>query len=337
MQHLLGPCGVVLGVAVGVLLWGCHSCAAFRVAKGALSMSAMSSTSSSFELGCLPFPPEELPMVGEGKKIHLYESRFLSLFEHAIKVHDSKCVCLGMVSQATSDKSIYTDVVAVASLVHIEAWRRQDVGVEATLRCIGRVQVLGQVPGASIPQESTGSVDDEEPPPPEQKPFLSLLFEPYNDLPVRESDLRDLEGLASEIENLHSQCTKIASGLGLVDEHEGDQEDQGGDLMWGHEEFQEKWDSRTLEQQVNEKLGRLKNLVAVDQDEEERPLLWSSTSEAEERLQLLGFCACFTIPERLRALQIDDTEARLRDSKSQLELRLKTLAAKSALKNAGLV
>ncbi|EKX30877.1 hypothetical protein GUITHDRAFT_50701, partial [Guillardia theta CCMP2712] len=38
-------------------------------------------------LGCMPFPIEDMILPGETKKLHLYEARFLALFEEALKLH----------------------------------------------------------------------------------------------------------------------------------------------------------------------------------------------------------------------------------------------------------
>jgi hypothetical protein len=43
-------------------------------------------------LGCLPFPLDDILLPGETKQLHLYEARFLKLFEEAMRNHGS---CIG--------------------------------------------------------------------------------------------------------------------------------------------------------------------------------------------------------------------------------------------------
>ncbi|CAN0490022.1 unnamed protein product, partial [Laminaria digitata] len=44
------------------------------------------------EIGFLPFPVEDVMCPGETKALHLYEARFLALFENAIREHGG---CVG--------------------------------------------------------------------------------------------------------------------------------------------------------------------------------------------------------------------------------------------------
>ncbi|MGB1601633.1 MAG: hypothetical protein ACPIOQ_53375, partial [Promethearchaeia archaeon] len=72
---------------------------------------------------------------GEQKQLHLYEARFLSLFEDAIKEHGG---CVGMLGFFEEG-----ELAAVAVLCEILEWRRLDVGVHVRMRAASRVTVKG--------------------------------------------------------------------------------------------------------------------------------------------------------------------------------------------------
>jgi len=87
-----------------------------------------------YELNLLPFGLQEGLLPGETKQVHLFEARFLELFVEAEAKHDS---CVGMLLFTPSGNA-----AAITSLLEIEESRRQDVGVWARLRCVGRVKLL---------------------------------------------------------------------------------------------------------------------------------------------------------------------------------------------------
>lgn len=85
------------------------------------------------QLGLLPFPLEEALLPGETKQVHLYEARFIQLFADAAAQHDS---CIGQL--------LYTNrgAVAITSLLEVEEFRKEEFGVWARLKCVGRVRLL---------------------------------------------------------------------------------------------------------------------------------------------------------------------------------------------------
>ena len=73
-------------------------------------------------LNLLPFGLHEALLPGETKQVHLFEARFLQLFTEA-------------------EAAPGGNVAAVTTLLEIEESRRQDVGVWARLKCVGRVRI----------------------------------------------------------------------------------------------------------------------------------------------------------------------------------------------------
>jgi hypothetical protein len=96
------------------------------------------------QLGCLPFSFDDVPCVGETRKLHLYEARFLALFETALHKRGG-CVGACIFSEDGG-------LLPVAALCDIVGWDRRPVGVEVILRCVGRAQLfdLAEVSLSSI-------------------------------------------------------------------------------------------------------------------------------------------------------------------------------------------
>jgi hypothetical protein len=86
------------------------------------------------QLGCLPFSFDDVPCVGETRKLHLYEARFLALFEAALHKRGG-CVGACIFSEDGG-------LLPVAALCDIVGWDRRPVGVEVVLRCVGRAQLF---------------------------------------------------------------------------------------------------------------------------------------------------------------------------------------------------
>lgn len=86
------------------------------------------------ELGVLPFAANEILLPGDERYLHLYEARFLALFEHATKSCDHVVVLAF---------SLGENLLATATLATIESWERLDVGVGATIRGDARCKLSG--------------------------------------------------------------------------------------------------------------------------------------------------------------------------------------------------
>ncbi|CAM9865407.1 unnamed protein product [Ectocarpus sp. 12 AP-2014] len=154
------------------------------------------------EIGLLPFPVDDVMCPGETKALHLYEARFLSLFENAIKNHGG---CVG--------GAIFVDdgvLVRVGQLCDIVAWEREEVGVSVALRCIGRCEI--------------GDVTN---------------VDPYIRANVRE--VRDVVGLdepdeegedngvvSSDVFSLHRQCVELEGKMATAAGGNVGWEDEGG-------------------------------------------------------------------------------------------------------------
>jgi Lon protease-like protein len=82
----------------------------------------------------VPFDAQEVMLPGEEKTLHLYEARYLSLFDEVVTRYDSK---FGHVLLSHERKAL----AAVGTLVRISEWTRLELGVKIKLEAIGRLHV----------------------------------------------------------------------------------------------------------------------------------------------------------------------------------------------------
>ena len=92
------------------------------------------STAGHWKLGLLPFPISDCLLPGETKQVHLYEARFIQLFADAASSHHD---CLGAMYFTPSG-----NVAAVSTLLEVEEFKKEEFGVWAQLKCVGRVKLL---------------------------------------------------------------------------------------------------------------------------------------------------------------------------------------------------
>eukprot|EP00611_Tribonema_gayanum_P015884 TRINITY_DN277_c2_g1_i2.p1 TRINITY_DN277_c2_g1~~TRINITY_DN277_c2_g1_i2.p1 ORF type:complete len:361 (-),score=87.95 TRINITY_DN277_c2_g1_i2:1419-2501(-) len=277
------------------------------------------------KLGCLPFTVDDAICIGETRRMHLYEARFLALFETALQKRGG---CVGAAIFSGSG------LFPIAPLCDIVAWERKPVGVEVTIRCVGRARLYG-----------LDEVD----------PFVDALAAEIVDDPESASeadvDGSSLEEVSREIYTLHDQCIQLEAKLRLIEQDRlakiaaataavrgtssrrkktgssssssssgsgGSSEDM--DMLWGHEGWDDSGFLKPLPQQVQEKYDVLiskPNLGGVDRSSANAPasaaLLWSCTSKQAEEVQLLSHVAvsCFPPSARLRGMACGSTKERL--------------------------
>eukprot|EP00293_Proteomonas_sulcata_P017980 CAMPEP_0184306870 /NCGR_PEP_ID=MMETSP1049-20130417/15752_1 /TAXON_ID=77928 /ORGANISM="Proteomonas sulcata, Strain CCMP704" /LENGTH=348 /DNA_ID=CAMNT_0026619225 /DNA_START=325 /DNA_END=1371 /DNA_ORIENTATION=- len=243
-------------------------------------------------LGCLPFPPEDLLLPGETKNLHLYEARFLALFEEAVKSHGS---CFGNCIFAGNMEFLNI----AAPLVEIIEWRRQDVGIFVKVRCVGRVKI-----------------EDVE----EGDPYLIVTATPYDDEAV---DAEDLKFLTDEVYQAHAHCVVLQEKL-MVSASDP-QLQQSESWEWGHETTDT---SGAFKDSLYRQLQTKQEVLHSDPD-----LPISQQEQLISEIELLSFVAIrgFDPEDRLLALNLQNTGARLMRAKHLLEERQKILTAKAAL------
>ncbi|CAM9991840.1 unnamed protein product [Ascophyllum nodosum] len=119
---------------------------------------------------------------GETKALHLYEARFLALFEEAIRIHGG---CVG--------GAIFVEdgvLVKVGHLCDIIAWEKEEVGVSVAVRCVGRVEIADVI-----------SID----------PYIRASVREVQDtVGDGHRDDEDANGVvSSDVFSLHRQCMEL--------------------------------------------------------------------------------------------------------------------------------
>jgi len=316
------------------------------------------------ELGLLPFGIDEALLPGETKQVHLYEARFIQLFEHALERHDS---CLGALLITPRGS-----VAAVTTLLEMEEFRREEFGVWAQLKCVGRVKLrevresdylyvaalvepffdapspVPQGLASSSSRRPSAAAPSDEAAEMAAEVASRLASEAAAAAGVSEeavlaaaTDL--LANLESEVREVHESVRAMRVKLRRAEE--GKDEGKGGKddrVTWGHEVRDE-----TLELEVPlDKVYEKRRGVLTSAGPDAAPLsclseplgeVWNVKSEADAERQLLSFAAAATLSpsERAQALGMTDTDERLTHVLCALRQQQRRLAALLALKDAG--
>lgn len=262
-------------------------------------------------LNLLPFGISDILFPGETKQVHLFEARFLKVFEEAEK-NDNKCVGQLLVTPGGS-------VPQVTGLLEIEESKRQDIGVWARLRCVGRVAISG------IEATDYGYF----------RANVSLVTDNTTEAVDQE--------LISECRDAHERCRGLFMKLAklrpqLLEESDLDEEDE---QLWGHESSEQIELNKELSKVCKDRRDRLcwRGLDAAPAKglDAQMQRLWGASSETEAEDQLLSFSAASFLPlkERVLALQVRNTTERLKVIIKSLDDRSKELGAQLALANLG--
>ncbi len=313
------------------------------------------------ELGLLPFPADDVMLMGETKQVHLYEARFIQLFAEAANNHASCCgqLLLGPGSE----------VLGVTSLLEVEEYRKEEYGVWAKLKCVGRVRVLElrKTDYDYISAVVDPFFDDDERADEPEEAIRGALTSVLDDgqeggkgamseaaakavaasaeaagvsqervVAEAESILLDLEPkLAEAHASVSSMRRKLEGGAAAPGAEGGE---SGDDVEWGHE----------VRQRGAERRASLDELIAsrrstlTSQGLDAPPMstlteglaaVWRVRDEAEAERQLLSFAASATLEpaDRVRALMMSSTTERLTLALCALRAEQRRLAALVAI------
>jgi len=301
------------------------------LASSASSQQRPTSSGSPLQLGLLPFPVDEALLPGETKQVHLYEARFIQLFSDAAEKHGS---CIGML--LFGDRG---DVDAITPLLEVEEFRKEEFGVWAQLKCIGRARLL-QVSmtdfeyasadvtlfydGIGVEQTGTGTG--------------AMASEEAADAATEGMKAGGaLSRLEDEVREVHSSVADMNRRLQKADADGADGQPLER-VEWGHE-LRDAASERFCS--LDELLPRRRAVInSAGPDASPRETLtqsvddsWVVDNEAEADRQLLSFTACtgLSVLERRRALGLDDTAERLTFALDRLREQQRRLAALVAL------
>ena len=279
-------------------------------------------STADLRLGLLPFPLDECLLPGETKQVHLFEARFIQLFADAASQHSS---CIGQLL-FTEDGNI----ASISTLLEVEEYKKEEYGVWARLKCVGRVRLLDLK--QTDYQYTLGTVslfhDGVLGPPAAANADSAAAAAAASSEPDLETRVREV----------HASTVDMARRLKNAEESEqGD--DSDGRVEWGHE-LRDVEGELTLS--LNDMLAaRRQVLTSCGPDAAPLPTLseglsqvWEASSEAEAESMLLSFAACATLsgPERWSALSMSSATDRLNHALKALEARQQRFAAMLVLK-----
>lgn len=256
-------------------------------------------------LPLMPFASDEVLIPGQSRYLHLYEARFLSLFEHATANCDG-AVVLGFFAGDSA-------LLRCATTATVESWERLDVGVGATLRGVGRCAIANVDAG-----------DD--------APYLVATVEPYGDdgpTPYPDAAAAEVAALADEVEALSAKHAIDRSVGGEIRVDPRAIADDGALLS----ESESGLRAAALAAETGAGGGGAESITrrVARLSEEARP---GDATHAE----LLSFLALEGAPVdvKLKMLASTKREERLAAAKAELERQKAELAAKASLKSLNL-
>ena len=297
-------------------------CARLGAAFPASQWITGSATGAARHLGLLPFGVDEALLPGETKQVHLYEARFLQLFSDAADKHSS---CVGQMLIVGSGS-----VAAVVPLLAVDEWRKEEYGVWANLKCVGRVK-LEDVEQTDY-EYALGTV--------------SLLQDEVVDgdrLDTLDDDVRQVHASVVGLGQRLKQGA-AAEGGSVGDRQPFMGDDTDGRVEWGHELR----DAELEEYTPLPELLTSRRSVLLSSGADAPPhatlcaagldTVWNVADEAEAERALLSFAACapLSVKERARALTVPTTAERLQIAVEALGEKQKRLAALLALRDASL-
>lgn len=283
-------------------------------------------------LPLLPFGVDELLLPGERLQLHLFEARFLALYEMAAST------CHGCVGQLlVNGEGGYSPVT---TLLEVEQVRRRDVGAWARVRCVGRVKLK-----RLRDDDATQS-------------FPVADAEPFADVRGTSTPRDD----QADVRTLYDATAAMERRLGLPDEagpSRPDGGDGGEEIAWGHE--RRRGGPRggpfelSLDAAVAQRFDVLGSPIsdanaggdaggASSHPPSEGMMdsvlrlrkLWGVTDEAEVRAHVLSFAAAGPLDatERWAAMAETDAQRRLARVRDAIATRQRRLAAELALEAA---
>ncbi|CAM9612642.1 unnamed protein product [Chrysoparadoxa australica] len=258
------------------------------------------------EVCCLPFPAQDCLITGETKELHLYEARFLALFEKSLQDHSG--VVAGLLF--AGEQSLLT-VMPVCDVLN---WERKEVGVHVKLRCVGRAQLvqLGEA----------------------EEGYLTAQVREMRDRDVAVPDTErtspvQLAELGEELYKMHDTCMELEQKIGKAATAEVsaamEENDDPKSIQWGHEAYSDTGFKNSLRDQVQRRVAVIASPSAANGQ--------GAALDDMDEMDMLShtILSCFDPKIRLQSLAMTSIRERLEAASLLLKKRQKLLAAKSAL------
>jgi len=264
-------------------------------------------------LPCMPFGLDELLLPGSSRYLHLYEARFLNLFEASVGNHSS---VLGAVFMGSGGR-----LIRVGTLLEVDDYKRLQVGIGVTVRAVGRFAIEDVDPAS------------------EDLAYLRVLAADFDDAADASAAAAELgkalggdaalgdAALGEKVLVAIEAIEELSKASGIGDDVDEIRVDPRG--------FEELLGDDDGADSALEDLGPMRSRLRVAASTKARRLISGPTLAAEE-VDLLSFLALegASVQNKLDALMSQTPKQRLGDALLVLEERRSRLAAKASIKKA---
>ncbi|KAI0565676.1 hypothetical protein FGB62_16g237 [Gracilaria domingensis] len=102
----------------------------------------------------IPFPPGQVFLPGEVKQLHLYEARYLALFETVVLRYDKRCAHVLIDARRRA-------MAAFGTVISVRNWKRLNIGVSVHVEAVGRTRTSRFVSSSPFLRGEFQSVQDD--------------------------------------------------------------------------------------------------------------------------------------------------------------------------------
>lgn len=152
----------------------------------AMDWNAWAESGTPAVIPAIPFPPTQVFLPGESKELHLFEARYLALFENIVLQYDKRCAHV-LIDSARKAMAAFTTIIAVKS------WRRLDIGVCVEFEGVGRAKTA----------KMTSS-----------SPYLTGQFRFFDDDPMTPVELKEAKNTEPKFWNTFRNVVDMSLKLG---------------------------------------------------------------------------------------------------------------------------
>lgn len=272
----------------------------------------------------IPFPPAQVFMPGERKVLHLFEARYLALFENVVVCYNKRCAHVLVATERNA-------LAAYGTIVSIKSWRRLDVGVRVEFEGVARFRLTKLRASSPFLTGDFAAVEDKE--------MLPDAFDEAKALETRFwQAAREVISISIKLgeDPVRSKVDTASATIESVEPDGPRQQDSSVVDTAGKDEIFEL--SRQAKLEVF--ISKLKQAACRAADRESLDFFSNDVDKETLALRLRGLSfAGFdffksTPGERQKAIEGSDTLVRLRFAVNGLENERMKLAAKAALRDA---
>lgn len=276
-------------------------------------------------LPALPFPAEQVFLPGETKRLHLFEARYLALFEQVLVHCDKRC------AHFLVDFNRHA-MATFGVIIEVNSWRRLDIGVSLDIQAVGRLKSCRIPSSTPYFRGEFQSVQDHPLTDPDQiltaRKLLERFWPAFRNVVLFNLKLGQ-DPIREKVDTASESIDAVQKGKGIRTDSQFQSLTGENDMfklsMSAEQEF--------FEHKLKQAARRAINFPSLDLVEEH-----PDDDMVARQALALSFAGWDFFPShfklRQRAIEEFDTLARLTNVVAGLEEHRKELAAKLALRSA---